>query len=498
MKNYINTFFTPQTIAVIGVSREEQKPGFVIFYNLLENLKKGKSSFRLYGINPFTKEILGQKIYSSILKVPEKIDLAIIVVPAKIVPKVLDECGKKGVKSVIIISAGFSEIGNVALEDKVKQIAQKYGIRIIGPNCLGVYDAYSGVDTIFLPYTKKLRDGRELISSPRPDKGYIAIISQSGALGLAILDYMAGEKIGLSSFVSYGNKIDVDEVDLLDFFMKDKRTRVIIMYLENIKRGREFIKKAMEVTTKKPIVVLKAGRTKAGAKATLSHTASLAGRDEVYNIAFQKSGIIRAYDLEELLDMAKALAYQPPAKGNRIAILTDGGGAGVLAADQAELLGLQVIDLSPQTKQKFKQLINEGKLVPYMTITNPIDLTGSATTQMYKISLEVLLQDPKVDAIVLLALHHIPGIPSLEELVEETTSVISKYKKPVVVGTIGNSPAVRYLREYYEKNHIPSYPTPERAVKALYALVKYGEYLKKRGLLEEYLKKWEKPTSKQF
>jgi len=491
----LNKVFNPTAVVVIGVSREENKPGHVIFKNLLNNLKKEGAKFKLFGVNPFTDEILGIKMYSSVLEIKEDLDLAVIVVPAKIVPKILKECGVKGIEAAVIISAGFSEIGNIKLEELIKEIAIKHNIRIVGPNCLGVYDPYSGVDTIFLPFTKRLRSGKKLISAPRPNKGFIAVISQSGALGLAILDYMAGKGIGVSKFISYGNKVDIDECDVLEYLKEDERTRVILMYLENIKRGRKFIEVARKVTIKKPVVVLKAGRTGAGARAAMSHTGALVGVDEVYDAAFRRGGVIRVYSLEELLDVGKALAYQPPARGSRVAILTDGGGAGVIAADETELQGLKVAELSESTKEKFNDLKDDKILPPFAIVSNPIDLTGSATTDMYEVSLRLLLEDKNVDGVVLIALHHIPGIPCIEDLVERTVKVAKEYKKPVVIATIGNSEAVVFLREYYEKFYLPSYPSPERAVRALKALVSYGIYLKKNKLLEKYLSEWKEPNT---
>ncbi|HDH06865.1 MAG TPA: CoA-binding protein [Thermoproteales archaeon] len=490
MSNVIDLFFNPKAIAVIGASREEEKPGHVILRNLLLNKEKGVLKSEVYPVNPKAKEILGVKCYPSVKDIPGIVDSAVIVVPARIVPAVMEDCGQKGVKAVTIISAGFSEIGNVELEKKVLEIARKYGIRIIGPNCLGIFDAYTGIDTIFLPYYKVLRDGRKLLSAPRPKPGYISMISQSGALGNAALDYMSGENIGINKFVSYGNKIDVDECDLIEYFSTDGKTRAVIMYLENIKRGRKFISVAEKASLKIPIVALKAGRTKAGAKAAASHTAALAGVDEIYEAAFEKCGVIRAYDMEEFFDFGKALAYQPPAGGDKIAVLTDGGGAGVMAADEIELQGMKVAEFSKTTKEKFKEL-KEKNVIPYFASTeNPVDITGSATTEMYDVSLRLLLEDPQVDGVVLIALHHIPGIPSLEDFVEKLSSTIKSYSKPVTVCVIGGSEAANYIREEFDKRFIPSYPSPERAVRSMRALVKYGLYLKKKGVFEEYLKNW--------
>ncbi len=491
----ISFFFNPSSIAVIGASRNPEKPGHVILKNLIENRRRGLLKCQIYAVNPNIKEILGVKCYASIKDIPEPVDSVVIVVPAKIVPRVLEECGEKGVKAATIISAGFSEIGNVALENRVKEIALKHGIRIIGPNCLGIFDAYTGIDTIFLPPTKVLRDGRELVSAPRPKPGFISMISQSGALGNAALDYMAGENIGINKFVSYGNKIDVDESDLLEYFLDDPNTRVVIMYLENIKNGRRFIEVASKVSLRKPIVVLKAGRTGAGAKAAASHTAALAGVDEIYEAAFRKTGVIRAYNMEEMFDVAKALTYQPPARGPNIAVLTDGGGAGVMAADEIELLGMRVTDLSDQTLEKFSEFKRKGVLVPFAVTDNPVDITGSATTEMYDISLRILLEDPKVDGVILIALHHIPGIPDLEEFIEKLTKTSWSYNKPVTVCVIGGSEAAVYIREKFDERYLPAYPSPERAVKAMYALVKYGLYLKKMNVLDRYLREWE-PLSK--
>jgi len=305
---------------------------------------------------------LGEKIYPNVYSVPENIDLAVIVVPASLVEGVIEDLGKKNVKAAIIITAGFSEVGNVELEKRIVEKAKSYGIRIIGPNCVGILSTWSGVDTIFLPYTKILSDEREVLSAPRPGKGYVALISQSGAVGTAALDYMAGEGIGLSHFISIGNKADIDGVELIEFLREDPYTKVILLYLENIKDGRKFVEVASKVTKEKPIITLKAGRTSAGKRAAASHTAAVAGIDEIYEAAFRRAGVIRANDIEELFDLAKAFAKQPPARGNRIGIITDGGGAGVMATDMAEILGLKVPEIRRETREKLEELRERGLL----------------------------------------------------------------------------------------------------------------------------------------
>ena len=500
MKNYnfpqifpLVNFFNPKNIAIIGASREEEKPGYVITKILLDNKNKGLIKGKIYPINPFAKRILNLECYPTVLEVPTQIDLAIIIVPAKIVPKVLDECGRKNIKAVIIITAGFSEIGNKELEDKVIQIAKKYNIRILGPNCIGVLVPETGMDTIFLPVYKQLKDGRFIISTPRPKPGKIVLLSQSGAFLTAAIDYMYGEKIGLRAAVSYGNKADIDEADLLDYFEKDTKTRAIIMYIESLDRGRKVVEIAQKVSLKKPVITLKAGRTKAGSRAAISHTAALTGKDEIYQAAFRRAGIIRAETIEDLFDIAKAVAMQPPAKGNRVGIITDGGGAGVITTDACEFNGLQVPQLSGETLEKLKELKEKSMIPPFASILNPIDLTGSATTEMYLETTRIMLESDQVDMLVILALHQVPGIEDPVELASRLASQvrIMGYPKPVVAVDTGGSEAAHLMRETFDENNIPAYPTPERAVQALRGLYEYGVYLKRKNIIGEYLKNWE-------
>ena len=488
----LRAFFEPDAIAVIGASREPEKPGHVIFKILLENKRKGVLKAEVYPVNPFADEILGVKCYPSVKDIPRNVDLAVIVVPAKIVPKVLRDCGEKGVRAVIVISAGFSEVGNVELEQELVKIAKAYGVRVIGPNCIGVLCPWTGVDTIFLPVEKVLKDGRRVISTPRPRPGYVSLLSQSGAFGTAAIDYMSGEGIGLNVFVSYGNKADVDEADLLEYLAEDPRTRVILMYIESLERGRRVVEVAREVTLKKPVVALKAGRTAAGARAAASHTAALAGVDEVYEAAFRRAGIVRAYDVEELFDMAKALAMQPPARGNRVAIVTDGGGAGVMATDECVLREMRVPELKGKARDALEELKNKGVIPHFASLMNPIDLTGSATTEMYLETLKVLLESDEIDVILVLALHQVPGIEDPVDLAQSIGELVKSkgFVKPVLAVDTGWSEAAVLTREAFDNALIPSYPTPERAARAARALCTYGSYLSKRGVLEDYLRAW--------
>ena len=484
----LRAFFEPTGVAIIGASHTPGKIGYQIVENFVKKKEKGVFGGEIYLINPKGGEILGYKVYRSVLDVKEKIDHAVIAVPAKVVPKVLEDCGKKGIEAVVIISAGFSETGNYEAERELKRIARKYGMRVIGPNCLGIYSAYTGVDHLFLPEYKTTVDGRFLLNAPRPKAGYITLLTQSGAFGVAALDYMAGSGIGVSKFVSYGNRIDVDEATLIEYLVEDKTTRVIMLYTEGVANGRRFLEVVREATLRKPILVFKAGRTKAGARAVASHTAALAGSDQIYDAVFKQSGCVRAQTMEEFFDMAKALAYQPPAKGRNVAILTDGGGAGVMATDACEILGLNVPRTPEDLRKELKFLMRKGVIPEFASIENPIDLTGSVNDEMFRIVAELLINHPQFDSLVMLALHHPPAMT--DRFVDEVAKVIKESKKPVVAVDIGMADFSVYVREKLDRYHIPSYPSPERAVTALSALVRYGEYLKKRKVINEYLETW--------
>nr|HOP09498.1 CoA-binding protein [Candidatus Methanofastidiosa archaeon] len=318
----IDTFFNPDSVAIIGASNREGSVGYVICKNFLKGDYKG----RMYPITLSSDEVLGQKAYRSVLDVEGDIDLAVIAIPAKAVNPVLRECAKKGIKSCVVISGGFSEIGEKEREEELKRIVEETGIRVIGPNCVGIYDTYSNVDTIFLPEDRMAR----------PRKGSISLISQSGAFVSAILDWASGENIGMSKVISFGNKADVNYSDLLDYLAEDENTGVITIYMEGVGDGRKFMRAAKKAIKNKPIVILKSGRSKAGAAAAASHTGSLAGADTVYSAAFKQSGIVRVYTPQEMFDIAKALVCRKRPHGRRVAIVTDGGGTGVIATDFLE------------------------------------------------------------------------------------------------------------------------------------------------------------------
>lgn len=472
----VDVFFNPKGVAVIGAAREPYKPGHVILRNFLENLINGVFRGELYAINPNADKILGLKCFKSIKNVEGPVDLSVIAVPAKLVPQVLEESGEVNVRGTIIISSGFKEIGNYKLEEEVKKIGKKHGIRIIGPNCLGVYDAYTGVDTIFLQQTKTI-GGSPILATPRPKPGPISIITQSGALGAAILDYMSGVEMGISKFISYGNKADVDEVDLIEYLKNDENTRVIVLYVESIDRGREFIEVARETFLKKPIVALKAGRSESGMRAAASHTGALAGSYRIYEAAFKQSGVILVQTLDELMDCAKALAYQPPALEGNVVVVTDGGGAGIMAVDTLETLGIKVNELPKDLIEEFERMKKENIIPLFAATKNPIDLTGIATTEMYIESIKKLLKNDWVNCILLIALHHIPTLEG--DFQDKLIEVCKGSNKPIVVCDIGEAEMGKLVRRRFEKASIPAYPTPERAAIAAWSLIEYGKQIRR-------------------
>jgi acetyl coenzyme A synthetase (ADP forming)-like protein len=484
----MHLFFEPKSVAVVGASRKIVKAGHVIFKNFADNKRRGVFKGELYPVNPHEQTILGYKCYPLITEIDEEVELVVIVVPAKVVPKVMKEAAAKGVKAAVIISGGFSEVGNHDLEEQVKRIAKNAGIRVLGPNCLGVYDSHTGVDMLFLPETKVLATGGEVIATPRPMPGCMAVVTQSGAFGAAVLDYLTGKQLGITKFVSFGNKCDVDESEMLNYLLYDEKTRVILLYAESINAGRKFMEVAKEVTQKKPIIAIKSGKTKAGARAAASHTGAIAGSDKIYDSAFMQVGVLRAEDLEEFFDMGKALAFQPPAAGKNVAVITDAGGPAIMAVDECISKGLNVPKFSDETIRKFEELKKEGKIPLFATNLNPVDLTGSATSEMFESCVKIFFEDPEVHGIIVLGLHHVPALQ--EDFIDRVANLSKNYTKPVVACDIGETEMALYIRSRFDKLGIPAYFSPEDAARAMAALVKYGLYLKKCGRFKHYLEKF--------
>jgi acetyl coenzyme A synthetase (ADP forming)-like protein len=455
----LDKFFDPKSIAVIGASRTAGKLG----YTILENLKLSFNG-NIYPINPNAGEIMGLMTYPSVLDVKEPIEMAIIVVPAEIVKNVLEQCIKKKIGHIIIITSGFSEIGEKGRELELKNLIKNKNIRIIGPNCIGIYK--KNLDMIFFPRSRL----------KRPPEGSISFITQSGAFGSILLDVMANDGVGVSKFISIGNKMDVDEIELIKYLETDLSTRCIAIYLESISDGEEFIKVAKKITKIKPIVAFKAGKTEKGTEAVASHTGALAGSSAVYSAAFKQAGIIEAKSSEEIFDYSKALASQPILKDNKIAIVTDGGGFGIVATDAAVQLGLELPSLSNESIKSLKSF-----LPAYASTKNPIDLTGDATVERYQKALEVVLKDKNISGVVCIALMQLPT------LTDDIVNVLRDCKvfgKPITVCSAGGQYILDRNRKL-EAFGIPVYPSSERAVKALAALYEYGNILKR----EEPVKK---------
>jgi len=452
----MDKFFNPKSVAIIGASRSPKKIGHIIFRNFIEGGYSGK----VYPVNPKTEDLFGHRCYSSVLRIDGRVDLAVIAIPAPVVPAVLRQCGKKGIRAVIIVSGGFKEIGRKDIEDDITKIANKYGIRVLGPNGLGVYDAYSCVDTIFNPRYKL----------ERPEEGRIALMSQSGATMSVLLDWMSMKGYKASKFISYGNATDIDEADLAGYLAEDDKTNVICIYFEGVKRGRKFYDAVKKLSGKIPIIALKGGVTEAGHKAVSSHTGNLAGESAVYSAAFKQAGIIEAENLEQIFDFARVLSTQPAPKGDRVQIITDGGGFGVLTADWVMKNGLKLAQLQKSNTDCLEELTPD-----HAVISNPIDLTGDATTEMYEKSINTSLNDKNVDMIIVVALFQPPLLTA------DVTDVISdaarKKKKPIVVVSAGGR-YTEVLKKALEDSDVPCFSYPERAVSALKALHEYGKIKK--------------------
>jgi acetyl coenzyme A synthetase (ADP forming)-like protein len=459
----LEMFSCPQAVAVIGASRDKEKLGHGVLSNIIEHGYPG----RVYPINPKADEILGLKCYPSVQDVPDPVDLAVIVIPNKYVAAALEECGQKGVKGAIIISAGFREAGleGVRMERELVAIAKRYGMRLIGPNCLGVIDTICPLDASF--------------AAGMPPQGKIAFMSQSGALCTAILDWALAAEIGFSRFVSLGNKADVDEVDLLEAWEDDPHSKVILTYIEGLSEGRKFMEVARKVTHRIPVIAVKSGSTDAGSRAVSSHTGSLAGSARAYESAFRQSGVLRAESIEHLFDYSLAFAYQPVLRGGRIAIVTNAGGPGVMATDALEREGLSLASLSRETIDFLRD-----HLPAAANIYNPIDVLGDALTDRYVLALEAALKDESVDGVIVMLAPQV--MTQVEETAEAVGRIVACYDKPVLGCFMGQARVGAGIK-VLNQHKVPNYPFPERAVGALKAMLDYRHWLERPPLeIEEF------------
>ncbi len=451
----LDMFSNPRSVAIIGASANPSKIGYDVLHNLITSGYEGD----VYPINPSSDEILGLKAYKSVTDVPGSIDLVVIVVPARFVPQLMVECGEKGVKGVIVITAGFKEMGleGAEMEKQLVEIAKQYGMRVIGPNCLGIIETPIKMNASFAPAT--------------PEPGSIAFMSQSGALCGSILDYALAEDIGFSHFYSLGNKADIDEVSLLEDWANDPNTNVVIAYIEGLKDGKAFIETASKATRKLPIVALKSGRTASGSKAVSSHTGSLAGSDAAYDAAFAQSGVLRADTVQDLFDFSTAFAYQPNIKGNRICLITNAGGPGVMATDALEQNDLVLAELKPETQQAL-----EAVLPAAANTHNPVDVLGDARADRYGQAIEIVLKDEGVDGVIVILTPQSSTeiVRTAEVLVEK----VAEIDKPVMGCWMGKKEIDHGIR-VLSQNKLPNYPFPSRAVRAMGAMWKYAQYLAK-------------------
>lgn len=459
--------FNPKSIALIGASRDEKSLGF----SILSNVAKLGFAGDIYPVNPKATEILGLTCYVSVLKIPKPIDLAVIMVPAKFVAAVLTECGKKNIKGVIIISAGFKEIGAEGLEreKEIQSIAKKYQIKLIGPNCLGIMNPHIKLNASFA-------DGM-------PAPGKIGLISQSGAMAVAILDWAYQSQLGFSKIISIGNKAGLTELDLMKYLAADPETKVIVMYLESITNGWEFMKLADKITNTKPIIVLKAGTTAAGSKAISSHTGSLAGSNKVVQVAFKQCGVVRAKTVEDLFDFAKAFASLPLPKGNRVAIITNAGGPGIMTTDAIAETKLKLAEFSTETKK-----ILLKKLPATASVNNPVDIIGDALLDRYEIALKTVLKDPNVDSVVVILTPQ--TMTQKKETAELVAKLARKSRKPIIPVFMGGD-QVNVGRLVLKKNKIPNYAYGERAIRTLDKMY-LANWIKKEIVLPKYNKKRKK------
>jgi acetyltransferase len=450
--NKLKTMLDPKTTALIGATEKEGTVGRTIFQNLLRS-KVGK----VFPVNPNRKKVLGANAYQDIASVPEHVDLAVIATPARTVPGIVEECGKAGVEGVVIISAGFKEIGEEGrtLEGEIENIRKKYEMRILGPNCLGFARPPIGVNATFL--------------KGDPPSGNIAFISQSGALGSAILDWAANAGIGFSIFASVGSMLDIDFGDLIDFLGDDQHTKSILIYMEGVGNARKFMSAARAFARRKPIIILKPGRHTESAKAAQSHTGAMAGDDAVYDAAFRRVGVVRVKEIAELFDAAEVLDSERLPRGPRLAIVTNSGGPGVMATDALIDLGGELAKLSDENIKEINTF-----LPPYWSKANPIDILGDARVDSYAKALNICLRDSMVDG-VLVIYAPLESAPS-GQLATIIAKVAKDTFKPIVTTWMG-AKEVQEGRQIFVRHNVPTYETPEEAVRAYVNMCKYKRNL---------------------
>lgn len=452
----LDKIFYPKSVAIIGATPTTNKVGNVISKNFID----GKFRGEIYPINPKYKKILGVPCYSDIGKVKGNIDCVIIATPSKTVAPILDACVKKKVGGIVIVTSGFEEIGNNEIAEYIRKVALKNNIPIIGPNCLGVFNPYTKTDSMFLPMYKL----------ERPRAGEISFVSQSGAIGSAVLDLAAYYGVGIAKFISYGNATILDECDYLEYLGEDEDTEVILLYIEGVKDGKRLLEVMKRVNKKKPIIVLKGGKGAGGAAAAKSHTGNIAGSYTAYNAAFKQAKVVEAEGLNELFDIVK-IFNQPRPKNNRVGIITNGGGLGIITADAVEQIDLKLADFSEDTKKKISEI-----LPSYGNVGNPLDLVADSGVDAYKKAIDIFMAGDEIDILLIIVLMQTPPVD--ERIIHVLTKASDDRRKPIATISIGGTYTEAY-RKILESNGVPSYNSPKAAVRAIKRLVTYSEYYEK-------------------
>lgn len=464
IESSLTPFFTPRGVAVIGASADPSKLGYRLAHNLIDCGYTGA----VYFVNPKGGSLLGRQVFRTVAEIPDPVDLAVLLIPASIIPQTLRECGERGIRAAIISSGGFKETGTdgAALELECLSIARQFGMRLIGPNCVGVIDTHAPLDTSFLP-------------PPGAMPGDMAFISHSGVICDVAIDWTRSLGFGVSRLVSLGNQADVNETDVLALVAADPYTRVITLYLEGVGDGPRFVQEASRASRLKPIVAIKLGRFAGGQRAAASHTGAMVGQDHAFDCAFRRSGVLRVSTSEELFDWSRALAWCPLPAGRQVGILTNAGGAGVIAADAVEANGLHLTDFKEATRAAMRSVLPAAA-----SVRNPVDMLGSATAEQYAFCLKVMLADPSVHS--LLVIIPPPPVGTSEAIAEAIIPLIQSTEKPVVLALLGGN-QVSGAARLFRAAHIPEYSFCESAVSALAVLARRAEFLAQPERTDEVL-----------
>lgn len=463
--------FRPRSIAVVGVSRDASKLGSIIYHKLSAKKSSGTLRAEVYPVNPRIRELDGVKVYPRVSEIEGEVDMVVIAIPAESVVDVAWEAARKGAKVSVIVSGGFAEVGRKDLEDELRRIVEETGMRILGPNTLGVIDTLSGVDTFFLPSRKPLSDGRMAESLSDVSAGNVAVISQSGALSEVLMDCLWAGGVGIRAVVCVGNQVDLSTEDFIRYFAEDEATRVIAIYLEGVRDGRKLLNALLEASRRKPVVVIKAGKTEVAGKAAYTHTASMVGDIMVYRGAFKQAGVIEVEDMEEMADVVKAFSMMRPVNGNKLFVLTNAGGLAVLSSDLAIKYGLSLPDLPEGVRRELEESRARGVIPQIASIQNPMDLTAQGTSETFEQVFRTVALSGYYDLFLVMPTHQPPALD--DTVIHRVSKIAREHGIPMVACEHGETEWSRIIREGFDRLGIPSYPDVRRAVRALSALASY-------------------------